>query len=181
LLAIAGGAAGGTIAAEACLGCGTTRRGGAVAATAGAAATGALAGAVALAATEPPQLPRAWARPLPWVVAGGCGPRLPPLSAPGSAASRRPAWRCGIDRTPAWLPEPAWRWGTGAPALNVAAHLLRLIRLDRAGVRFGLGYANRCQSVQDGSALDFQFPRQIVDSNFAHPPLFFRCQTSLRR
>ena len=34
------------------------------------------------------------------------------------------------------------------------------------------GYANRCQSIQDFSALDFQLARQIIDSNFTHPPLF---------
>jgi hypothetical protein len=36
------------------------------------------------------------------------------------------------------------------------------------------GYANRRQSIQDLPALDFQFARQIVDSNFTHPPLLLR-------
>jgi hypothetical protein len=33
------------------------------------------------------------------------------------------------------------------------------------------GYANRSQSIQDFPALDFQLARQIIDSNFTHPPL----------
>jgi hypothetical protein len=59
-----------------------------------------------------------------------------------------------------------------ALALEVAAHLLGLIGLDRTGVRLALGHANRRQSVQDGPALDLQFACQIIDSNFAHPSLF---------
>jgi hypothetical protein len=41
------------------------------------------------------------------------------------------------------------------------------------------GYANRRKSVQDFPALDFQFARQIVDSNFTHPPLFAPSQCGL--
>jgi hypothetical protein len=34
------------------------------------------------------------------------------------------------------------------------------------------GHADCFERVQDWPALDFQFPCQIVDSNFAHPSLF---------
>jgi hypothetical protein len=34
------------------------------------------------------------------------------------------------------------------------------------------GYADCRQRVQYLSALDFQLARQIIDSNFTHPPLF---------
>jgi hypothetical protein len=60
----------------------------------------------------------------------------------------------------------------GPLVIEVVAQLLRLIRLDRAGVCLWFGHANRRQSIQNGPALDFEFPRQIVDSNFAHPPSF---------
>jgi hypothetical protein len=39
-------------------------------------------------------------------------------------------------------------------------------------VRLWFRHANRNQSIQNRLALDFKFPRQIVDSNFAHPSLF---------
>ena len=57
-------------------------------------------------------------------------------------------------------------------ASQIGADLLRLVDLDRAGVRLLLGDANRRQRVQNGLALYFQFACQIVDSNFAHPSLF---------
>ncbi len=56
--------------------------------------------------------------------------------------------------------------------LQVSAHTLGLIALERTGMGLLFGYADRRQSVQDFPALDFQFARQIVDSNFTHPPLF---------
>jgi hypothetical protein len=59
-----------------------------------------------------------------------------------------------------------WRWT--ASALEVRAHLLRLIFFDGAGVRLFLGDAYRCQSIKDGSALFFEFSCKIVNSNFAH-------------
>jgi hypothetical protein len=59
-----------------------------------------------------------------------------------------------------------------ALAAEIAAHLLSLVGFNRAGVRLWLSHANRSQSVQNGPALDFEFPCQIVDSNFAHPSLF---------
>jgi hypothetical protein len=56
--------------------------------------------------------------------------------------------------------------------LEIVAHLFCFASFNRAGVRLALSHANRSQSVQYGPALDFQFPREIVDSNFAHPSLF---------
>jgi len=50
-----------------------------------------------------------------------------------------------------------------------------LVGFDGAGVGLS-GHADCFERVQDWPALDFQFPCQIVDSNFAHPSLF----TSLR-
>jgi hypothetical protein len=61
----------------------------------------------------------------------------------------------------------------GAAILKVIADLLRLIRLDRTRVRLRLGHADRRQSVQYGPALDLKLSCKIVDSNFAHPSLFF--------
>lgn len=57
-------------------------------------------------------------------------------------------------------------------ALDIRANLHCLIGLDRTGVRLLLGHSNCCERVQDGPALHFQFPCQIVDSNFVHPSLF---------
>ena len=57
------------------------------------------------------------------------------------------------------------------PVVEVAAHLFGLVGLDGTGVRLSLRHANRRQSVQNGPALDFKLPCEIVDSNFAHPSL----------
>ena len=46
-----------------------------------------------------------------------------------------------------------------------------LVGFDGAGVGLS-GHADCFERVQDWPALDFQFPCQIVDSNFAHPSLF---------
>jgi hypothetical protein len=64
------------------------------------------------------------------------------------------------------------RHRAAAPVLEVVAHLFGLVGLNRTRVRLRLSHANRRQSVQNGPALDFQFPCEIVDSNFAHPSLF---------
>jgi hypothetical protein len=58
-----------------------------------------------------------------------------------------------------------------AATVEIAAHLLRLIGLDGAGVRL-TGNANRFKRIENRPALYFQFSCQIVDSNFAHPSLF---------
>jgi hypothetical protein len=64
------------------------------------------------------------------------------------------------------------RRGARSLALEIVAHLLGLIGLNRTRVRLRLSHANRRQSVQNGPALDFHFACEIVDSNFAHPSLF---------
>lgn len=58
-----------------------------------------------------------------------------------------------------------------ASTVEVAAHLLGLIGLDRAGVRLPSN-ADRFKRIENRPALYFQFSCQIVDSNFAHPSLF---------
>jgi hypothetical protein len=63
------------------------------------------------------------------------------------------------------------RGHTAVAAVEVGADPLGLVLLDRTGVRLSR-YANRLERVEDRPALYFQFPRQIVDSNFAHPSLF---------
>jgi hypothetical protein len=58
-----------------------------------------------------------------------------------------------------------------ASTVEVVAHLLGLIGLDRAGVRLSSN-ADRFKRIENRPALYFQFSCQIVDSNFAHPSLF---------
>ncbi len=50
-------------------------------------------------------------------------------------------------------------------------HLLGLFRLNRAGMSLFLADADLRQKVENFLALDFQFPRQIVDANLFHPGL----------
>jgi hypothetical protein len=64
--------------------------------------------------------------------------------------------------------------GAAAPFLQIGAHTLGFIAFERTGVGLLFGYANHGQSIQDLPALDFQFARQIIDSNFTHPPLLMR-------
>ena len=59
-----------------------------------------------------------------------------------------------------------------APILQIVAHAFGLVGLNRARVRLWFSHADCRQSVQNGPALDFKFPREIIDSNFAHPSLF---------
>lgn len=68
------------------------------------------------------------------------------------------------------------RWPGGrapAAATQMAANLLGFIELDGARVGLLLRDANRRKSIQDLLALYFQLARQIVDSNFTHPFLFY--------
>ena len=58
-----------------------------------------------------------------------------------------------------------------AAALQIDAHTFGFVALKRTRVGLLFGYANCRQSIQDFPALDFQFARQIIDSNFTHPPL----------
>jgi hypothetical protein len=57
-------------------------------------------------------------------------------------------------------------------ALNVRAHLFRLIAFERARVSFAGAQAKLRQHVKNLPALDFHLAREIVDSNLTHPPLF---------
>lgn len=60
-----------------------------------------------------------------------------------------------------------------APAapLQVRAHTLGFVALERTRMGLLLRDADRGQSLQDLPALDLQLARQIIDSNFTHPPL----------
>jgi hypothetical protein len=57
-----------------------------------------------------------------------------------------------------------------AIATEVGAYALCLVLVDGTGVRLS-GYADGFKRIEDGSAFDFQFTCQIVDSNFVHPSL----------
>jgi hypothetical protein len=61
---------------------------------------------------------------------------------------------------------------TPAPLLQICAHPLGFVGFERARVGFLFSYADHRQGIQDLPALDFQLARQIVDSNFTHPPLY---------
>jgi hypothetical protein len=50
---------------------------------------------------------------------------------------------------------------------------LGFVSFDRARVRLFFRYSDQRKNIKDCPALDFQFPGQIVDSNFTHPPCFF--------
>ncbi len=52
---------------------------------------------------------------------------------------------------------------------EVGPHLFRLVLFERTGVRLLLRHSDQRQRVENGFALDFQFPGEIVDSNLAHP------------
>ncbi len=54
---------------------------------------------------------------------------------------------------------------------EIAAYLLGLIFLDRAGVRLPR-YAQGLQRIQNRPALHFEFSCKIINANFAHPSLF---------
>jgi hypothetical protein len=54
---------------------------------------------------------------------------------------------------------------------EVFAHTLGLVGLNRARVRLLFRYSDYGKDVENRLALDFQFPCQIVDSNFTHSAL----------
>ena len=60
---------------------------------------------------------------------------------------------------------------SGLAALQICAHTISLVILKRAGVRFLLGDSYSIENIKNRLALDFQFTRQIIDSNFTHPSL----------
>lgn len=53
---------------------------------------------------------------------------------------------------------------------KMLADTLGLIDLDGARVRLLFRYSDFGKDIENSLAFDFQFPRQIVDSNFTHPP-----------
>jgi len=58
-----------------------------------------------------------------------------------------------------------------ARAVEVSPNFLRFVLFERAGMGFLLGDADFGQHIENGFALDFQLPGQIVNSNLTHPPL----------
>jgi hypothetical protein len=72
--------------------------------------------------------------------------------------------RLCLDRLPACSAAPA-------AVLEVLPDPFGLVGFDGAGMGLS-GHADCFKRVQDWPALYFQFPCQIVDSNFAHPSLF---------
>jgi hypothetical protein len=71
-------------------------------------------------------------------------------------------------------PVIGWRFGRSAASAAVPEVLpdpFGLVGFDGAGM--GLSrHADCFKRIQNRPAFDFQFPCQIVDSNFAHPSLF---------
>ena len=74
---------------------------------------------------------------------------------------------CGAREDAALL-----RGRQSASPLEMRAHLLGLIRLQRTGVGLACAQAEFRQYVKNLPALDFHLAREIVDSNLTHPPLF---------
>jgi hypothetical protein len=60
------------------------------------------------------------------------------------------------------------RWCIGGAA-DVGAYFFGFMVLERTGMRLLFGDADDGQYVENGFALDFQFPGEIVDSNLTHP------------
>jgi hypothetical protein len=60
-------------------------------------------------------------------------------------------------------------------ATQFLAYFLRLVVFQRTGMGLLLGDPDFCKHIENGLALDFQFSRQIVDSNLTHPPLLLLC------
>jgi len=58
-----------------------------------------------------------------------------------------------------------------AAAPQIDAHTLGFIAFERTRMGLFFGYADCSQSLQDFPALDLKLARQIIDSNFTHPPL----------
>lgn len=74
---------------------------------------------------------------------------------------------CAIASASSW---PA-RGVSLAGSAEVDPHFFRFVVFERAGMSFLLGDADFGEYIENGFALDFQFPGQIVDSNLTHPPL----------
>jgi hypothetical protein len=61
------------------------------------------------------------------------------------------------------------RWSSTLSA-QILADTISFIGFDGARVRLLFSYSNLQKDIKNRLALDFQFPGQIVDSNFTHPP-----------
>ena len=59
-------------------------------------------------------------------------------------------------------------------AADVDSNFFRFVLLQRTGMRFLLGDAHQRQRIENGFALDFQLPGEIVDSNLTHPAFLLR-------
>jgi hypothetical protein len=57
-----------------------------------------------------------------------------------------------------------------ATSAEMRSDLLRFVVFKRTGVALFLGDSNFRKHIENRFALDFQLPRQVVDSNLAHPP-----------
>lgn len=66
-----------------------------------------------------------------------------------------------------------FRGGLGAFRAEMRAHLVRVVVFERARVRALVSDSQLGKVLNDRLAFDFQFPRQIVDSNLTHFPSFF--------
>jgi hypothetical protein len=64
--------------------------------------------------------------------------------------------------------------GNGRARLGrkIPSYLFRFVNFDGAGMRLFFCYANFQQDIQDGFALYFKLPGQIIDSNLRHPLCF---------
>jgi hypothetical protein len=55
---------------------------------------------------------------------------------------------------------------------KIPSYLFSFVNFDGAGMRLFFCYANFQQDIQDGFALYFKLPGQIIDSNLRHPLCF---------
>ena len=58
-------------------------------------------------------------------------------------------------------------------APDMGPHFFRFVLLERTGVRLLFGHSDERERIKNSLALDFQFSREIVDSNLTHPPFLF--------
>jgi hypothetical protein len=72
----------------------------------------------------------------------------------------RPVWRCGFELA------TGWRFRILVPV--VAAQLVHYIVVQRAGVRLFIRDAQLGKLLQYFVSLNFQLPRQLVDSDLSH-------------
>jgi hypothetical protein len=63
------------------------------------------------------------------------------------------------------------RLGLGLGA-KMRADLLCFVHLDGTGMGLFLGDADQRKNIQDGFALDFQFPGQVIDTNLLHSAFY---------